>query len=599
MTELHLAPGLDLPLDAVTRATAIVGQRGTGKTSTAVVFVEEAAAAGAHFAVIDPTGAWYGLTSNAAGTGAGLDCVVMGGHNGDIPLEPESGALVARLVVEERYSVVCDLERMTKSKQVQFVAQFCEDLYHRNRAALTLVVDEAHRFAPQQLRDSERGGFGAKCLGAVTDVVTLGRRKGLGAVLISQRPAKINKDVFEESEIVVAHRLMGTNDRKAIAGWLEEKDAESKAEADAALAKLRTLQAGHALVYAPTMGVFGDYAIRKKRTFDSSATPEIGGEIVTPKKRSEIDLTALQERMAETVERAKADDPKALRTTIRELRGELARLSRDLDQRPDVKPDTVEVPVLGDEALEELRAARVVAAKVAAALDAVPALADALASVDRTITKAVDGLDGGQRPAREAAAKPAISRPGTRPVEPPRRTSRHTNGAGAPADAAVSVPQQRILNALAALTQIGVSPADKIQLALFAEASPKSSSYTNNLGGLRTAGLIDYPSGGKVELTHDGAAIADAGEAPETVEDLHAYVRRLVGEAKWKVLGVLVDEYPNSLAKGDLAERADVSASSSSFTNNLGSLRTLGLIDYPTPGWVEARPILFLQGAAA
>lgn len=34
-----------------------------------------------------------------------------------------------------------------------------------------------------------------------------------------------------------------------------------------------------------------------------------------------------------------------------------------------------------------------------------------------------------------------------------------------------------------------------------ADQSPTSSGYTNNLGGLRTLGLIDYPSGGMVAAT--------------------------------------------------------------------------------------------------
>lgn len=50
------------------------------------------------------------------------------------------------------------------------------------------------------------------------------------------------------------------------------------------------------------------------------------------------------------------------------------------------------------------------------------------------------------------------------------------------------------------------------------------------------------------------------------------------------------------LEKSELAERAGVSASSSSFTNNLGSLRSLGLIGYPGPGLVVALQVLFMDG---
>src|ERR1051325_4070558 len=72
--ELALGDALRLPRAIIGARTSILGQPGTGKTSTAVVLVEEAAAIGARFVVIDPTGAWYGLASSADGDGPGVDC---------------------------------------------------------------------------------------------------------------------------------------------------------------------------------------------------------------------------------------------------------------------------------------------------------------------------------------------------------------------------------------------------------------------------------------------------------------------------------------------------------------------------------------------
>ena len=54
--------------------------------------------------------------------------------------------------------------------------------------------------------------------------------------------------------------------------------------------------------------------------------------------------------------------------------------------------------------------------------------------------------------------------------------------------------------------------------------------------------------------------------------------------------------YPMSLAKDDLASRAGARETSGAYFNNLGSLRSLGLLDYPTPGQVVACPVLFLEG---
>jgi Mn-dependent DtxR family transcriptional regulator len=164
-------------------------------------------------------------------------------------------------------------------------------------------------------------------------------------------------------------------------------------------------------------------------------------------------------------------------------------------------------------------------------------------------------------------------------------------------DGAVSGPQQRILNALAALEHIGVRAPVKTQVALFAEASPKSSTFANNLGALRTHGYIDYPAGGRVQLTDHGRSIADAGAAPQTIDELHRYVAGLVGPAKWRLLEQLILYYDAPMTKQQLAEAAGVSVSSSSFANNLGALRSLGLIDYPAPGEIVALPVLFMEPA--
>lgn len=53
---------------------------------------------------------------------------------------------------------------------------------------------------------------------------------------------------------------------------------------------------------------------------------------------------------------------------------------------------------------------------------------------------------------------------------------------------------------------------------------------------------------------------------------------------------------PGAVDRDTLAEMAGTSPTSSSFANNLGALRSLGLIDYPTRGEVVALPVLFMEG---
>ncbi len=105
---LHLADGLDLPLEAVTETFALIAKRGAGKTYTAAVLVEEMLKAGQVVVVVDPVGVWWGLQASADGRGPGLPIIILGGDHADAPLTPEAGPAVTDLAAEERLPLVLD-----------------------------------------------------------------------------------------------------------------------------------------------------------------------------------------------------------------------------------------------------------------------------------------------------------------------------------------------------------------------------------------------------------------------------------------------------------------------------------------------------------
>ena len=138
---------------------------------------------------------WWGLRAAADGRGPGLGTVIiLGGPHGDVPLEPAAGELVADLVVDEGLSVVLDLKELSKAQTRGFMTAFAERLYRRKRPdgePVHLLLDEADTFVPQRY-----GAGDARMFGAFDDLVRKGRASGIGVTLISQRSAKINKDVL-------------------------------------------------------------------------------------------------------------------------------------------------------------------------------------------------------------------------------------------------------------------------------------------------------------------------------------------------------------------------------------------------------------------
>ncbi|TAL46045.1 MAG: DUF853 family protein, partial [Salinibacterium sp.] len=517
---------LSLPIDVAGEAIAILAKRGAGKTNSAVVLVEELHAAGVQFVILDPVGAWWGIRSSGDGGSPGLPVPILGGQHGDVPLEPAAGAIAADVVVDHGASLLLDLSDFpSKSAHARFVVDFCERLFRRkarDRTLVHLVLEEADAFAPQT-----KAADVARMKGAVEQIVRRGRSRGLGTTMITQRSAVLDKDVLEQADVLIVMRTTGPNDRKAIERWVDvHADRE---EARAVLDSLPGLQTGEAWIWNPERALLERTLIRPRRTFDSSSTPKAGERRVDPKQIAPIDLDELGEQIKATAEKAKASDPAELRKTIRELERERAARPAETVVEERIVEKIVEIPIISDAQLDFLRQVGREAQETAARLGNVA-------------SEILNGISAASRPPEERrerrevrpAARQPPARPPARPASP--RAERPRTTTALDELTRISGPQQRILDALAQLEAIGVPAPAKVQLSLFAKASPKSSAYTNNLGSLRTAGLIDYPASGLVALTEDGRAIADGAAAPSTVDELHEYVQRLVGAAKWRLL---------------------------------------------------------------
>jgi DNA helicase HerA-like ATPase len=93
-TECHFEIGtasgkpFRLPADAITMSAGIFGIRGSGKSHTASVEVEEVLDAGYPVIVIDPTDAWWGLRSSRDGKGRGDGIGRIGRNLLDVRLAP-------------------------------------------------------------------------------------------------------------------------------------------------------------------------------------------------------------------------------------------------------------------------------------------------------------------------------------------------------------------------------------------------------------------------------------------------------------------------------------------------------------------------------
>lgn len=580
---LHIAGDLALPFGAVTETFAILGRRGSGKTTTAAVVVEEMLTAGAQVAVIDPLDAWWGLRSAADGERPGLPIVVLGGAHGDLPLNAGDGDAVADVVVAHGVSVVLSLRHLSKTQQRAFVAAFAERLYERKgepgqRSPLFLVIDEASLYAPQRTQAGQE-----RLLGAISDIGRRGRTSGLGLALIDQRAASVNKDVLSQTEVLLVGQTTSSHDRNAIRDWIaEHADPEQQ---KALLASLPALTVGEFWVCSPSwLHLFARVRIRPRTTFDSSATPRFGDLHVEPRRLAPVDLDALRAHLGRPAETTHAGALDGDETTL--LRRRIAVLEKEVQEAQATTRtvvEQVEVPMIAPDDLAALVRAAAEIAQVANRLHkTLMQVAAATVGTPTTVSAPV------------ARSSPPAERQRVREVELARPE-------GSPADRAVtsslSAPQKRILDALAWFEALGVAHPARANVAVFSNAAPSSGAFNNNLGRLRTQGLLDYPTQGHVALTSAGRAVAAPPAIATTRAALHdAWYGKLPPRQR-ALLRLTIAAYPHALSRDELAAQSGASAGSGAYNNNLGALRSLGVIDYPRPGHVVATPLLFPQTA--
>jgi len=551
MADLKIAGDLALPLEAVTQTFAVLAKRGVGKTYTALVLVEELLKAGLQTVVVDPIGVTWGLRASADGQRPGLPIVILGGDHGDVPLELGSGELIADLVVEEGIAVVLDLSRFRKGEQTRFMTDFCERLYHRNRAPLHLVLDEADAFAPQRPLPGQQ-----RLLGAVEDLVRRGRARGIGVTLVTQRAAVLNKDVLTQVEVLIALRTIAPQDREAIDAWVKVHGTpEQRAEL---LASLPSLPIGTAWFWSPGwLDVFHRVQVRRRETFDSSATPAVGQRPKAPKRLAQVDLEQLRARIATTIEKAKADDPRELRGRIAELEHQLK--VRPTEQRVVKVVERVEVPVLDP-----------------AVADRLSATARSLADLGRDLGAMADSIVQALAQTTDARPIPDVPRyePTPEPPSPPPMPSiRAVNDATGAPDGKLPLAERKTLAALAQYPE----GRTKQQVAILTGYAVTGGGFNNALSSLRSKGWIE---GGKdrLKITEQGRGALGTWEPLPTGRALADHWFASLPKAERSILRVLIDAYPASLTKVDVATASGYEPAGGGFNNALSRLRTLELI---------------------
>lgn len=544
---------IDLPKLLETRLL-VQANSGGGKSMALRRLLEETANSVQQI-VIDPEGEFASLRER-------FDYIVCAPRDADAVANPATAAALARAIWESGTSAIVDIYELKAHERVLFVRRFLEALINAPKAIwhpAMIVIDEVHMFAPQAGQ--------CESLAAVVDLATRGRKRGLALVAATQRLSKLHKDVAAE----LLNKLIGRTGLDVDVQRAADELGMTRADA---LRMLRGLEPGQFFAFGPAL----TRAVEQTTIGPVVTThPKTGARGMTaPPPPSRAVMAKLQK--LEGIQR----EAEAEVRTAEQLAREVTDLRRKL-----TIAEKKQAPAAGVPEAEVQR-------RIAEALGSVPQSADA--TTDRTLAEARNLADQLINVLNGSVAAPS-GKPSPSPAAAPRaRASLPPPPAAGPVAEGISAPQQRILDVLAQLEKFGLPAAGKAMLAAHAGVSPTSGGYFNNLGRLRSLGLIDYPTPGAVSMTPAGQLITTYPDKAPTLRELHESWLRAVSNPQAAILEVLLARYPKAIAKDELADAVGVSRTSGGYFNNLGHLRTLGAIDYPQKGQVAATDILFPKG---
>lgn len=491
------------------------------------------------------------------------------GRDGDAPAEPRSAALLARRLLETQASAIIDIYELGHDRK-RFVRLFFEAMVNAPKELwhdVLIILDEAHKFAPEK-EESE-------ALTAVADMASLGRKRGFCLVAATQRPAKLSKDVAAELNNKLIGRASLDIDRKRSA---EELGFNTKEQ----ILSLRNLEPGQFYAFGPAISrdveliTIGDVTVKPPKRGQGKQRPPAPTQKVRKMLAQFKDLPQEAQKEAQTV----AELNRQVKTLTREL---------GLARGPKAQQDGASI----DRAVKAAVAER--DKQFARERESWRALVNAARSAFATIGRALPRDLEDPPPAqaalfdKTATMETTTIRPVPIPAIRPHHLPKSSEGL---ADKIITSPEQRVLDAIAFMTSIGVDEPAKEPVAFLAGYTPTSGSFKNACGALRSKGFVSYPNA-RIALTAEGWAHTVAPNRAQTHEELHTRILDRLGAPERKLLTYLIDNRHRAVADEELAIAAGYTPTSGSFKNARGRLRTFGLVTYPQPAHTRAADLLF------
>jgi len=191
------------PLDIAYEKIFIGGKTGSGKSYAAGVMMEEFSRHGLQFVCFDALDAHSGLQKLQ-----NVECIS--------PREDETVNLIklVKNLKSSNTSLVINLVNLRLDTQQRLMGDYCETLLAEDFEGKPVMtfLEECQDFVPQMGKPFS--------FSPIVRLCKLGRGKGLGATLISQRPAAIHKEALSQVSTYMVHNVINTKDLEALKNQL-------------------------------------------------------------------------------------------------------------------------------------------------------------------------------------------------------------------------------------------------------------------------------------------------------------------------------------------------------------------------------------------
>ncbi len=190
----------------------------------------------------------------------------------DLGLFSENPTKLSDIVKPGQASII-NLRGVSPEIQGIAVYKLIEQIFEKRKVGrippMFLIVEESHNFCPEkEVRASSK---------IIRTVASEGRKFGLGLCIISQRPARVDKNVLSQCNTQIILRITNPNDLKAVS-YAEGITSGIETE-------IKNLNPGTALILGQEMPLFVDIRTKKSKhggvTVSVTEQPEIEEKILT------------------------------------------------------------------------------------------------------------------------------------------------------------------------------------------------------------------------------------------------------------------------------------------------------------------------------